>query len=554
MSGACGDDSAQGTSGGGAVPDGCEPTYRGIDIRFVKLEPSEISLDGGEADLYFEGTLPDDVVVESAVSATAHESPIRLSFPRVVGPGPISLYMYGPATDQGGEGREVIIPCAGKFYDIAPRADLAPFGIENIGEPLHPELSRECARSAGRTVTNVGGGLLQAPSPLEPSTGFSVVGELDTSVPPCQLPLALARDQSCGFEVCFNSSVPGSYTATLGSQFDPPLTGRSVTSTVLAPTPDLDATFGVTGAIVWEKDPVDVYWTADAGPGDSALVASRGGFTILGADGGVRDVSFAEVSNGDVLGFASTPGGDIVALVQRESVFLLHFAADGAQLTTSPLARLTGGASVAVTSTGRVLVAGTDAMGGLVCAYDADGTVDDGYGVDGCAVLPASTRIVGHPPLSPRRRGAVLDGSDRIFVASDERVLRLDADGTWDATFTNDVAAVALAVDPTDDTLVAATAAPALVRIGPSGAMSPVTPAPVDPIAALAVDRDGGILAIAPRAATPRAARRWLGAEVTPVGFAADGDDARAVVCFAGGGCVLAGQTRAELYLQRVTF
>ena len=88
---------------------------------------------------------------------------------------------------------------------------------------------------------------------------------------------------------------------------------------------------------------------------------------------------------------------------------------------------------IGVQSNGQIVVASFDSLGYVVRRYDADGTVDSGFGSSGVATGPVGDTI----------RALAIDADDRILLAgyrnpsgdSEGLVVRLDADGALDTGF-----------------------------------------------------------------------------------------------------------------------
>lgn len=550
MLAACGDDSAPKEE---PVDPACEPSESNPgDFRFVELSPSDISVNGGSVDLVFEGTLPSTLNIQGfqtqggyvpigVASGGPFTSPLRLEVPPLPALGTLGLDISGyPAS---GPALYVYLPCAATVVDAPPVARVVD-GTSDLASALHPELARDCARNALFTLLNSGGGGVDlSPGTLPPTDGFSLGPLVDGQGASCEAFPQLGRNQQCVSRICFSSDVSGPHRARPFADVVPAPEPREVSALVLPPTDGLDPGFGSTGAVYWATALQDAPWTASDGPDGSVVLHSSRQFAVVGRDGRITETARPD---GTLIGI-SVAAGEILALLDVSGVHLQRFDVEGRPAAEPvTLDRLIRGASMRVTSAGRVLVAGDTADGGAVCAYDRDGQIDADYGLQGCVKMPSSRFVEGAPPLSPASVSA-LDGSNRFIVGTEEGVARFDAEGALDEGLVVAGPAVALAVDLADDAVIIATAAGELLRFADGDAgvsIAHLAPLPQ----AIAVDPEGGVIAAFPT----RPPARFHGGVTEPVGFAAAGDVASAVSC-RDDGCFMAGRA-PEAYVLRLVF
>jgi hypothetical protein len=395
-----------------------------------------------------------------------------------------------------------------------------------IGLPLHPELSRPCARASSYTLENVGDApltvndLAQAGSPE-----FSVVDEncrgsvLDTSSRVCQV------------KVCFASQVPGTRDALLTLSTTAGDVQIPLSNQVLPWTSGLDATVGNQGVVLISgtNDRHDyVRGVIAVDDGATAAVWSPGGFNLVSAGGALRWISIADVAAGYLeLGVlrAGASGQGIYALLSTGA--LVRFLDDGTRDTafggggTVSL----GGSSyfgIAVQRSGRILAVGTSPSFTGARAFLSDGAEDLTY------------------RTSFANQGKVtIDDRGRLYVVTINGVIRLFPAGGIDPGFAYHDRVDAMIVDREQRLVVVAMGT--VVRLDDAGVPSLIplasTPDAMVGFVGGAVDARGRLLLTTFVGAT----LRYLddGTFDGRVGFT-DGS-AFAIACPPVGGCWIAG-------------
>jgi uncharacterized delta-60 repeat protein len=252
----------------------------------------------------------------------------------------------------------------------------------------------------------------------------------------------------------------------------------------LAP-PGLDTTFGIGGR---------VSTPAGGGQAEAVVIQPGGGIVTGGWNGtdfvltrhdatghlddtfGTRGLATADFGGIDRLHDAALlPGGGIVAVGDSGNQFAVaRFGPDGAPAGTARTPILDGGDlanAVAVQPDGKVVVAGYATRNGIdsdfaLARYDADGTLDDGFGDHGIVTTDLGTR-------SDDARALVLQPGGGIVVAGsageDVALARYSATGDFLGStisdFGSDDVANGVALAPGGDILIAGyTLGPAIDR------------------------------------------------------------------------------------------
>lgn len=519
-------------------------------MQLIAIDPAEISISGGVTSLSFTGTLPPGVVIRvneySRVIANPPTSPIELQVP----PGSGSISIALEASE--GSMPFAALGCAGRYVSVPAHVTLAldtrPYKNSLI-VPLHPELARPCARRDTVLVTNDG----DEPTSAQPTViGSSSLSVAATMSPESPCGPSLRRD-ICSIEVCFTSSVAGTFDAQLQLVSATNVAQLDVSATALPAATDLDTTFAGDGAMLrayittFDEYPAGltpgpsgsvIAW--DTAPSTSFFMFTPGGAMTSHAQGAVALLP----GNGFLTRLrAGGSGLGIYAIASYGALdgqqnALIHF--DDAGTRDPAFAAGAGAVSldadhyyyptrgrIEIQAAGRILVIGAAS----VRAFTPGGAVDTSYGSAGIASFSTLGAFTGF---------TALDSSDRLYLTTAQGVLRLLANGTIDATFSYGIPVEAM-------TLVAdlplVVAAGVVSRVGATGTSTAITLDAVSqlsqPMIDLDVDANGSLylLTASGDLAEFSSAGTFLGLR----GF----DHAFETLCPTSGGCWVSGVTGA---------
>jgi hypothetical protein len=411
---------------------------------------------------------------------------------------------------------------------------------ESLAIPLHPELSRPCARTVSRGVSNEGDDPITVRAvELAGSAEFTFKNDSCTGH-------VLGYNGSCSVQLCFTSTTSGNADATLTFHTSAGDLTSALRGTVLRVTDGLDRSFAGMGGRFLENTVYVRNATLLNNRSSVAIWDQNYALLFVAGDGGIwlSPIGAAPTVPSFVLNWlcdvrAGGPGQGIYALISpngfTNAASLVRFFDDGTRdpsFGDSGMVRLDDVligqySSVEVQPTGRVLVIG--GMG--VRAYDPTGVEVTSYRT------PVTLRV----DESRASRGAIraVDATGRLYVRTTSGVVRLQIDGGIDPTFSFVGPAEAMTVDRDQRLLVTATGK--LSRLDETGGVSSIPLVPQPELAAamtgIAVDAQGRILLTSSTGAVVR--YHLDGTTDGRVGFAEGG--AIAVICPRQGGCLIAG-------------
>ena len=413
---------------------------------------------------------------------------------------------------------------------VTPAAGIDSAG--GLGVPLHPELSRPCARVGSVRLYNPGN------DPLTVS-GMTLTGSPAFTLEGSRCTHTLAEHLSCYQLICFTSASPGVHEAALTWTTSLGVVQGTLSNEVLLPTPGLDTSFAQTGALAFGAFPTtdSIRGAALLNDGESIAVWARDfGFERVRADGTREKIPGGPTPPG-AWAFqtlrAGAPGQGFYAVIVEGPIAaaLIRFSDDGTRdmgFAGSGAIILSGFQnaypSIEVHPSGRLIVVGTDKAFAGARAFGPDGEEVESY-----------RTTIANPLLT------AIDDRGRLYATSPQGLLRLNPDGGIDAGFSYGGSVEAMVVDREQRLLVFASGT--MARLDDAGNPSPI-PLPTAsvielrlPTAGIAVDARGRILV------TPLggAAVRFLedGTLDTHAGF--DYSGVQAVICPRQGGCWVAG-------------
>jgi len=335
---------------------------------------------------------------------------------------------------------------------------------DSFAFPLHPELSRPCARVENAAILNDGGGSFAVTDFTSEDPAFSMQG---TCAP-------VTRSQPCRVSFCFASTLPGTHIVTGMVHTNIGFFETPLGVTVTAPAPDLDLSFHGTGGTAVDSMG-DAYNNLDAlelaggtaiAGGARLMLWSRWNAITVDSSGTESDRVNGTTINGFIVNWFRAPMHDdgqyVYAIAGDESggslSAIVRFDETGATDTAFipiDLPQVNGGywVGLEVAPSGRLLAIAGDSQTTVVAI--ANGAVDPTWGTNGEITLTDTYPFAGG-------RSAI-DSQGRLYLGYPDHVVRLTAAGAVDAAFAYAGTVGALAVDGQDHLLVGGASAVSLL-------------------------------------------------------------------------------------------
>ena len=409
------------------------PPYR---VRLISADPPVVPVHGGESVIVqYEGVLPEGIAVDIDGMFSPiidHDVSARLftvSSPVHV-PGPVSIGVIDVERGVRLALEESLL--AYEVFPGLPALSVASDAQTSFAWPLHPELARPCARGGQLYLSNFGD---------EPLTLSGVRSSSDAFVIDAPACGPLAYSQSCVFDVCFNTTVPGVHNTILTASTSAGDSSTTVEATVMAPTSGLDASFDGGGVAF---DGGNDYASSEGSLGASGILTWANNRVIAIDASGVethRDLSvqIGPSSTSWIQAMRRSSSGIYVLVVSSASAaYAAIVPLDDALV---PAAKIDlpyeSGAlyyDLQITPSGRLLAITSR---GIVAI--ANGVVDTTYGTNGRVLFPA-----------PFAHQSLVDSQGRLYAGVVNQFLRFTANGTLEGSYGSIAEPDALAIDSAD--------------------------------------------------------------------------------------------------------
>jgi len=444
-------------------------------FELVSASPSTVPLHGGvTVTVTYAGELGDSVVVYPDYDGQGPPTPVDTvahTFAFVARPGlagPAAIDVYDPRSKTTVDDDTILT-----YVPTAAVPALA-VGVSTLDFPLHPELTRPCARVATVTLVNSGETPLDAISASCDDAAFTAT--IDAMCGP------IADNASCPIQICFDSSVPGAHSSTLTVHTSGGDATTALTATVLAATTDL------AGAQIVDPNDNAIPSTIATPAGDRLIGWARTNLFALDLAGNEIDQSVAptvsgfpawmynvRTSSGVHVLVGDTSGGHYGALVHYDAQLAADTAFGQVDLPTDSGIGYWRG--LEVTASGRIVAI---AMEPPTVVAVANGAVDTTYGTSGRTVLSGTFGGV-----------SAIDSQGRLYVGLGDHAVRLTSTGALDGTFTFSSPVHALAVDASDRLYIASDGYAA--RVDTTGTPVVSIDTASQPVSDIAVDATGRI-------------------------------------------------------------
>jgi hypothetical protein len=418
-------------------PDG--PSYR---VTLVTANPPVVSVHGGEwVTVVYDGELPDLIAVDvdgvfgTIISHDPDSRTFTISAPtHAEGAGSLGVIDVE-------RGRRMAFEpdfLAFRLMPALPAFNLSGNTELSLTWPLHPELSRPCARGGDVYLANYG----DAPLTF---TGARSTNEAFTIQPsPCA---TLAYSEMCTFSLCFTSTTPGPHMTTLVASTDAGDIAANVQATVTPALSGLDPTFHG-GGVVFDEGNDATSGRGAVGP-SGILTWARARAIAIDAAGVETHHDIAlfigTAAANQIVAMRTGPSGSgIYALVVNSNVLaygmivrfnnaLVPDNSPGAQVEL-PYESGNPYYDLQVAPSGRLL-----AIGSVGVVAIANGAVDTTYGTSGRAAFPGFFSY-----------SSAIDSQGRLYAALNNKLVRVTANGTIDGSFVYNFSVDALTIDSAD--------------------------------------------------------------------------------------------------------